>query len=227
MSDFRLGISFGHGGESHHGLCTGRLRDWLGDCPACGTRKGLQFGLPTEADYVRELGEKLVHLLPREVDVVPLNAHHENVSPSTRADRARVMECDFVLPLHVNSSDSPDTHGGHMLYLSEYPGVQAVARAIAEAWPTPLRRQLLPSTDRFGYVAGMVEPACTPYWPRAHALLQAYAPMPTVLVEAFYATNETDVQAGMDRWVQMEMLHAMARGVAVAARTFASSVARV
>jgi N-acetylmuramoyl-L-alanine amidase len=211
-----VGISCGHGGPRHSRNCAAG-----GACQACGTTAGVPFGLGTEGEYTRRLGEQLLSLAKQSemFDVVELNSPAETVSPAVRASRAKQASCEFVLSLHVNESDSTDTHGGHMLFWPGDPTGAVVSRVIAEAWPQGLRRQLLPSRMADGrYIAGMVEPAARKYWPRANTLLSAFEPLPTVLVEAFYASNKHDVRLALDPWIQLAMAVAMMRGLTSAGR---------
>lgn len=202
----RLGVSFGHGGLD------------------LGTTAGMEWGI-TEAPYVRCLGEELCSRLPDGwLSVVRLNAIHETVCVADRAQRARAASCDLVLALHVNELLGSNAHGCHMFYRDESPLALQVSLHMARAWPMPFRRSLrghrLPGV---GYIAGMVEPARADLWPRASALLATYAPIPTVLVEAFYASSCTDCQAAVEEHVQLGMVAAMLGGISVAGEAWSRS----
>jgi N-acetylmuramoyl-L-alanine amidase len=212
----RLGLSFGHGGPHHNEGCGAGA-----DCDSCGTKAGASNGV-VESDYVRELGEEFYAVIPHDlVSVIRLNEPHENVHTSDRARRARDAGSDIVFDLHVNESANDMTHGAHMFYRPECRTSMLVAREIARGWPALLRRDLMGTVRQGTYIAGMVEPVDEGLYPRAAWLLRQYAPMPCVLIEAFYASNTGDCRAALDPWAQTCMVSAMLRGVSSAGQALA------
>lgn len=84
-------------------------------------------------------------------------------------------------------------------------------------WPKQLSRGMKSRTTRDGtYVAGMLEPADARLWPDATALLKKYDPIPTVLVEMFYASNENDCREAMSLGVRAQMVAAILSGIGAA-----------
>jgi N-acetylmuramoyl-L-alanine amidase len=193
-----LGIDCGHGGDD------------------LGTQAGDAYDI-VESYYVRDLGEQLLGSLPHDIcRPIILTDHSETVGLSERAARARWHGCDLVLSLHVNAS-LDGGHGGHMLYRPDDDESRRIAYAIAEAWPPALRRHVIGYTMQSGrYVAGGCEAAEPALWPRAHSLVSTYDGIPTVLVEGFYATHGPNCVLARDPWVQLQMVAAMMRGIAVA-----------
>lgn len=218
MSDspkpFILAVSCGHGGRHSKACARG------GKCSACGT-KAAEATLGVEADYVRRLGDDLIALATSPfVRPIALNGPGEAAPHSLRASRAAQNDAGLILEIHLNESSSDRTHGAHMFHRPEDQVGGHFARAMAEAWPQGLRRQLLPSYRGDAYTAGMVEPANPKYWPRVCKVLDAYGStsIPTVLAEVGYASNESDLSILVDPWAQSEMLAAMLRAVLATAR---------
>lgn len=214
-----IGLSSGHGGPRHSSSCASG-----GRCAAaCGTKAGIDYGI-IEAEYTVGLRLWLTEALngqsfmsETDQQLVALNQPVETVGVGTRGKRARANNCDLVLALHVNEGH-PQSHGAHMLHRPGDGFAAAVALPIAQQWPNALQRDITGRWRGDTYLAGMVEPATRELWPKAHGLLAAYAPVPTVLVETFYASNATDCLRALDASNQVEMVAALMAGVATARR---------
>lgn len=213
-----IGISAGHGGPDHSKGC------YDGDpCAACGTKAGREHGI-IEAEYVSRLGSTLRQAMSaltwpmmHPARIIALNEPDESVSPSDRGERARWYGCNMVLALHVNASRLAAS-GAHMLHRPADAMAIKVATEIAKTWPDELKRDLHGRRRQGTYVAGMVEPAIKAWWPRAYALLESYAPIPTVLVECFYASRKSDCLAALDYQNKLQMVAALMTGIAEACR---------
>lgn len=202
---FVVGASSGHGGTDP------------------GTTAGEALGI-IEADYCLEVTDDIEGMAPSDwMDVVRLNAYDETIKPPGRAQRARERGCHFVLSVHVN--EEPGGTASHGLHAFFRPGCDAgkrIAETIARAAPVPLRRQHLYPVDRGGvHIAGGCEPGVPAYWPRVAAVLEAYEPIPTVLVELFYASHSPDCVAARDPAVQLGLRAALMAGLAEAGRLLA------
>lgn len=213
-TDFIVGLSAGHGGDGHSVTCADG-----GTCAACGTKAGITYDLGTEAEYTRGIVDWVARAMPGRIWFVRLNHERETVGVTTRGDRAVRANCDLVLSLHVNESPSPSSHGAHMFYLPRVNETlpKYVAEHIAMRWPKQLSRGMKSRTTRDGtYVAGMLEPADARLWPDATALLKKYDPIPTVLVEMFYASNENDCREAMSLGVRTQIVAAILSGIGAA-----------
>lgn len=211
----RIAIDAGHGGPNHGPDCAEG-----GRCQACGTRAGERYGI-VEAAFTRDLADALRVLLAGvpQLETVPLTHKHETVGCRERGARAQRENCHAVISIHVNAGANARSSGGHFFYRPDDLDGQQIARAIATAWPVPLRRRRLTGEWRGGrYLAGALEPTDPKMWGRAHYLVGCFAPIPTVLVECFYASNPGDCGAAKSPGVRLQMLAALASGIGEAVR---------
>lgn len=201
--EFVLGLAAGHGGRDR------------------GTTAGADRGL-LEADYVRRLADRAQLAIGPWLPVHRINPTDATMGPAERGRAALAAGLSCVFELHCNEADNPRAHGAHILYLPGDDIARQIAEVIAKAWPERLRRKNLHPTKLGGlYIAGGCEPV-GPLWPRARALIRAYAPTPCIVVELGYVSNGVDCVALQDGAVLVGMIEALLRGGEMARRLLAT-----
>ena len=169
-----IGIDPGHGGEN------------LG-CEAEGF---------VEKNYVLNLADYLRHALrPFFFEVVVTRDWDTDVRLDERGKRTE--GCEFVIVLHVNAfPGKPNIHGAEFYYLRGDEVAGKVAHVMARNTPEELRA---------GNLGGRVRTAFNDpthdrddWLQRPINVLEPHK-CPTVLVEAFYASNPADLQFGTSR----------------------------
>lgn len=189
-----IGIDAGHGGKD----------------------KGTTAGVIAEADYALKIAQ-LVHMKTPETFLIR-QTPFETLSLYQRKVIAQNHDADLVICLHVNDGP-PEYKGAHAFHMPDDDFGAAVASEIMSVWPHKLSRKRLMPSERGGVrIAGAVEPVDDKLWPRVANVFRAYAEVPLILIEMFYATNKSNDIDAQDHRVIDCMVDAIFEGCLYANR---------
>lgn len=190
----RLGVMAGHGGTNR-----GTTQNGVDEADFC-------------LAFARQFMDK-VHAAWPTMGATMLRTEDRKVSLTEGAEIAKDAGCNLVFIFHVNAG-APTLSGGLLMHLDDDATAMRVARVVHRAYPlqlAPMTREPL-SVDR--YVAD------SDWRSNARNVMSPYRDrlMSPVLVELFYASNETDVKIVKSPWTREQLCMACLSGIAEANR---------
>lgn len=164
--------------------------------PGHGGGTGCRWPGGIEDAYALAVADELLLMLSCEslhdlAEFVPTRTGNVQIKLGERGSLARAHGAAFVLSIHVNASPDPADHGTQLYHLRAHPLAGQVARAAARYAPAALAPQgarVIDATD---------DPRTTDddWLHRAGNVLDAYSPVPCVLLESGYSTYPSDLAA--------------------------------
>lgn len=167
-----------------------------------GKDPGCVFGEHKESDIAWDIAGICKLLIESHgIECVLTRNYNDDPSFKTRDSRAVDRGATLVVSIHVNASESPNSHGMRCYYWPGNVETRAICSAILSAAPEELIR-----------LGEIPRPTNKDTDPRARNVLGSYT-YPAVLVETGFLTNYNDRNALLDDGMQHRIAMAICAGI--------------